>query len=133
MKDMDKPFRILIVDDDQNMTRTLADILAVSGYIAETAALAEDGLKKLEANVGTEHRSFDCVVSDIRMPGMNGVEFQRVIREKHGDIPVMLITAYAEHDLIEKARAQGVLSFLEKPLNISLLFSFLRRIASGEL
>jgi DNA-binding NtrC family response regulator len=123
---MEKTLRILIVDDDHNITRTLADSLTVSGYIAETAAIAEEGLNKLEVH------TFDCVVSDIRMPGMNGVEFHRVIKSKYGDIPVVLITAYAEQELIVQARDQGVMTFLEKPLNIPLLFSFLRRIASGE-
>jgi DNA-binding NtrC family response regulator len=122
---MDKNLRILVVDDDYNMTRTLSDILAVSGYSAEMASHAEEGLRKLETE------PFDCVVSDICMSGMNGVEFQRQIREKFGEMPVMLITAYADHDMISQAQAQGALAFLEKPLNIPLLMSFLHVIASG--
>jgi len=121
---VDKPFRVLIVDDDVNMMRTLADILAASGYIAETTSSALDGLGKLEAN------PFHCVVTDIRMQGMNGVEFQQVIKDKYGPIPVILITAYADHDLIVRGREQGALAFLEKPLNIPLLLSILRAIAT---
>jgi DNA-binding NtrC family response regulator len=122
---MHDPFSVLIVDDDQNMTRTLADILAASGYAAETATRAEEGLEKLQA------RRFDSVVSDIRLHGMNGVEFQKKIKEQYGDIPVLLITGYAEHDLIVEARKQGVLAFLEKPLDITQLLSLLRVLASG--
>jgi DNA-binding NtrC family response regulator len=123
---MNKPFRILIVEDGQNMMRTLADILTTSGYVAETAGLAEEGLRKMEAT------PFDCVVSDIVLPGMNGVEFQKVIKEKYGAIPVVLITAYTDNEQIARAREQGALAFMEKPLDIPLLLSFLKVIAQED-
>jgi DNA-binding NtrC family response regulator len=122
---MTEPFRVLIVDDDVNMGRTLADIVSASGYDVETAQSAEEGLERLAA------LPFHCVVSDIVMPGMNGVAFQKKILELYGPIPILLITAYASRDLITKARDQGVLAFLEKPLNIPVLLSFLRTIAEG--
>jgi DNA-binding NtrC family response regulator len=117
---MGKPLRVLIVDDDRNMTHTLCDILSVSGFSAETASDARDGLSKLEQN------DFQVVLSDIRMPGMNGVEFQKVITEKYPGVRVILITAYADYELIARGRAQGALAFMDKPLNIPLLLSILR-------
>jgi DNA-binding NtrC family response regulator len=120
---MSEPLGILIVDDDHNMTRTLCDILAVSGFSAETAADALEGLRKLESHC------CQVVLTDIRMPGMNGVEFQRAIKEKYPDVRVILITAYADPELIDKGRAQGALAFLDKPLDIPLLLSILRVIA----
>ncbi len=121
---MDKTFRLLIVDDDTNMVRTLGDILAASGYEVQSAPQAEQALVLLD------QVQFDCVVSDIIMPGMNGVELQKVIKEKFGSLPVLLITAYADNDLIARAREQGAMAFLEKPLDIPLLLSFLRVLAS---
>lgn len=120
---MSNPFRVLIVDDDRNMTRTLSDILAASGFAAETAASASEGLRILNA------KACHVVVTDIRMEGMNGIEFQRVIREKYPDCRVILITAYADFELIERGRKQGALAFLDKPLNIPLLLSLLRAVA----
>ncbi len=119
---MDESLRILVVDDDPSMANTTADILAASGYIVETASDAWQGLGKLEAN------SFHCVLTDIRMQGMNGVDFQKMIREKYSDLHVLLMTAYADYDLIARGRQQGATAFLEKPLDISLLLSILRAI-----
>jgi len=120
---MSKPFRVLIVDDDRNMTRTLNDILVASGFEAETASSALEGLRVLEA------KACHVVVTDIRMEGMNGVEFQRAIKEKYPATRVILITAYADYDLINLGRTQGALAFLDKPLNIPLLLSLLRAVA----
>ncbi len=117
-------FRLLIVDDDLNMNHTLADILMLSGFTVETAPHAEAALQKLDT------MTFNCVVSDIVMPGMNGVELQKTIQEKYGNLPVLLITAYATNDLVHRARQQGALAFLEKPLDIPLLLSFLRAISA---
>jgi DNA-binding NtrC family response regulator len=120
---MNEPLGVLIVDDDQNMTRTLGDILAASGFAAETATNALEGLRILEA------KPCQVVLTDIRMPGMNGVEFQQAIKEKYPDVRVILITAYADPELITKGRAQGALAFMDKPLDIPLLLSILRVIA----
>lgn len=122
---MSKSLRVLIVDDDRNMTRTLCDILSASGFLAETSLDAQEGLEKLKA--------VDCqvVITDIRMAGMNGVEFQRIINETHPGTRVILMTAYADPDLILRGRMQGALAFLDKPLNIPLLLSILRAVKEG--
>lgn len=122
---MSHPLRVLIVDDDRNMLRTLSDILAASGFIVKTAVSAADGLQTLETG------PCDVVVTDIRMEGMNGVEFQRVIVSKNPAARVILITAYADHDLIKKGREQGALAFLDKPLEIPLLLAILKAVESG--
>jgi CheY-like chemotaxis protein len=116
--------RILIVDDDLNMTRTLADILSVFGHFAETATRAAEGLQKMSFT------AFDAVVSDIRMPDMNGVEFQRAIRQQHGNLPIMLITAYADHEWLLQARAQGLQAFLEKPFDAFQVVAWANELAA---
>jgi two-component system response regulator HydG len=122
---MSEPMRILIVDDDHNMARTLADILTASGYAVDTAASSEEGLAKLDA------LPFGCVLSDIRMPGTDGVQFQRVIKDKRPGTPVILMTAYADQDLMAQGKIQGALAILDKPLNIPLLLLMLRMVAAG--
>jgi CheY-like chemotaxis protein len=121
---MPKSLHILVVDDDPNMRRTLGDILTISGHQVEVSASPLEGLLQLEKT------AFDCVVSDIRMPGMNGVEFLQAIRQKYGHLPVVLMTAYADQNLLLQARAQGLRYFLEKPLELERLFAWLAEVSA---
>lgn len=121
---MTKMLRILVVDDDVNMRRTLADILALAGYQVVTCTSPVEGLLELES------APFDCVVSDIRMPGMNGVQFYQAIRAKDADLPVLLMTAYADQELLFLARALGLRFFLEKPLELERLFAWLAEVSA---
>jgi DNA-binding NtrC family response regulator len=122
---MSKIVDVLIVDDDPNMTRTICDILAVSGFTCETALDAREGLIWLKRN------SCRLVLTDIRMPGMNGVDFQQAIHERNPETRVILMTAYADYDLIARGRAGGALAFLDKPLNLPLLLTILRTLADA--
>ncbi len=121
---MKKLLRVLIVDDDPHMSTTLQDILTASGYEVETAGGAEEGLSRLERG------AFDCVISDIRMPGMNGVRFQQAAVSKHGKVPFLFITAYAENELYKQAREQGAIGFLEKPLDLPLLLTVMKVLST---
>ena len=115
---MNQKFRILIVDDDKHMTRTLADILNLAGYEAVEAA---SGPQALEL---TRTQAFDCVLTDVRMPDMNGVEFHHQLRQLQPGLPVILMTAYAADEIIRKGLEEGVVGVLDKPLDISQLLSF---------
>jgi len=110
--------RILIVDDDQMMARTLRDILRVKGYQAEMAQSGPEALEMIERQV------FGCVLSDIKMPGVNGVELYRAIRAQRPDLPVVLMTAYCADALVEEGLEAGVIAVLTKPLDINLLLCF---------
>jgi CheY-like chemotaxis protein len=115
---MSQSLKILIVDDDRRMTHTLADILTLAGHIPTQAASGQEALEL------TAHASFDCVFCDIMMPGMNGVEFYQALRQERPDLPVVLITAYAHDELIQRGLQMGVAGVLEKPLDIDLLLHF---------
>ena len=116
---MGKQLRILIVDDNRLMVKTLQDIFKVKGFHTETAYSAFDALAKLENSI------FDCVISDIKMPDVNGVELYREIRSIQPNLPVVLMTAYSTDNLIEEGFKEGVIAVLSKPLNIDILFKFL--------
>jgi DNA-binding NtrC family response regulator len=121
---MSEQLRVLIVDDNQMMAKTLQDILRVKGYQAEVAYSGPEALNKVEII------PFDCILSDIKMPDVNGVDLFRAIKTKHPDLPVVLMTAYATDNLIEEGLEEGVIAVLTKPLDMSLLlnfFSFLSR------
>ena len=114
----DKP-RILVVDDEQMIAKTVADILRVKGYDAETAFSGSEAVEK----VGV--RSFDAVFMDIKMPNVNGVKAFAKIKSIAPDLPVVMMTAYSDDKLVAQAREQGVLSILIKPLDFTVILSFL--------
>lgn len=116
--------RLLVVDDDDSMARTLVDILQVKGFETRVAHSAPEALE----HIGRSH--FDCVLSDIRMPGANGVELHRAIKQAAPDLPVVLMTAYSSDSLVRQGLDEGVIGVLTKPLDIGMLlsfFSFLRQ------
>ena len=74
--------------------------------------------------------AFDCVLSDIKMPEVNGVELYRAIKAMNPDLPVVLMTAYSSDSLVREGLEEGAVAALTKPLDIGMLltfFSFLRR------
>ncbi len=122
---MNQNLRILIVDDDRRMTRTLADILKVSGYLATEASSGPDALEKVRTT------NFDCVLSDIRMPEMDGVELHRRLHEIRPGLPVVLMTAYAADELIHRGLEEGVAGVFDKPLDINHLLGFFTSLAKN--
>jgi len=120
---MDQKIRILIVDDDERMTRTLADIFSTTGH---QPVEANSGAQALEL---ARTQPFDCVLTDVRMPGMDGVELHRQLRQTLPGLPVMLMTAYASDEIIRKGLDEGVVGVFDKPLNISNLLGFFSSLA----
>ncbi len=116
---MKTPVRILVVDDDRRMTRTLSDILAIHGYECKEAYSAEEALY-LAFN-----EPFDCVITDIRMPGMDGVDLFHQIHERQPDLPVILMTAYASDERISEGVDKGAFGVITKPLEINQILGFL--------
>jgi CheY-like chemotaxis protein len=115
---MADPLRILVVDDDDRMTHTIKDILALKGYATTAVHSAAEALAALE------QASFDCVLTDIRMPGMNGVDLFFAIHEGWPTLPVVLMTAFASEQIIQQALAAGAAGLFEKPLDINHLLAF---------
>ncbi|MCK4723532.1 MAG: response regulator [Dehalococcoidia bacterium] len=116
---MKEKLRILIVDDDHRMAKTLVDILTVKGYEVEAAYSGPEALVKVKKGY------FDFVLTDIKMPEMNGVELYRAIKEMKPDLPVVMMTAYSANRLVKEGLEQGILATLNKPLDINLVLSFL--------
>jgi DNA-binding NtrC family response regulator len=114
--------RILIVDDDRAMVRTLSDVLQLAGW--ET-----DSVSSGEAAVGqvTDSR-YAAVLMDVRMGGMSGVEALRAIRSRWPTLPVVLMTAYASAVMLDEAVASGAARVLHKPVPIPELFDTLASV-----
>ena len=102
--------KILVVDDDQAVTRSIDRVLSQKGYAVITAASGEEALAKL----ANEH--YDAVYTDIRMPGMNGVEVAQRVKASQPWMPVVIMTGYGTEDYARQAEKAGVTQFLDKPL-----------------
>ena len=108
----EKNERILIVDDEENMRRTLSDILRREGYDTTVAATGEEAVELCSKE------GFDIVLMDVRMPGISGVEaFRRIRRNKEG-VRVILMTAFDLDELKQAALDEGAIAFLPKPLDL---------------
>jgi len=104
--------RILIVDDEGSLLVTLIANLELEGFDVVGAQDARSALQL----VSEQH--FDLVLTDIRMPGMSGLDLFRAIRETRPQLPVILMTAFAAETLIAEAVQEGVFAVLPKPFDI---------------
>lgn len=109
---------IAIVDDDESVGRALERLVRSLGMAAETYISGEDFINQVESLPSFR---LDCVIVDVQMPGLNGIEVQRRIRRIHKDIPVIFITAYDDNLARERALAGGAVAFLRKPCNDALI------------
>ena len=94
---------ILLVDDDETVRETSADMLQELGYTVMQAASGPQALDMLDANPG-----FDIMVTDIRMPGMSGLELSDVAADRHAELKIILISGYFLPQVINRR-------FLQKP------------------
>jgi len=102
---------ILIVDDEKNIRLTLSQALETLGAEIDTAANGEEALAKLKG------REFGLILLDIRMPGMDGMEVLRRVREIRPDIRIIMITAYGTIESAVEALKLGAVDFLQKPFD----------------
>jgi two-component system, NtrC family, response regulator HydG len=114
--------RILVVDDDRAMIRSLCDVLRLSGWETASAGSGEEAVEK----VGTSQ--YDAILMDVKMAGMTGVDALRAIRAKHPTLPVVLMTAYSSTALLQQADDWGATKVLFKPLPIPSLLELLKWI-----
>ena len=103
--------KVLVVDDDPVIGRSFDRVLSGKGYAVITAANGDEALRKL----ATE--DYDMVYTDIRMPGMDGIEVARRAKAERPWLPVVIVTGYGSDSNIAKAKAAGVSRVLHKPLS----------------
>jgi len=103
--------KILVVDDDPVVSKSIDRVLASKGYAVISAKNGEEALSKL----GTE--SYDLVFTDIKMPGMSGLEVAERVKAAQPWLPVVIVTGYGTDAYEARAAAAGVSDFLRKPLS----------------
>jgi len=119
-KEHDQP-HILVVDDEETLRYLIREGVERSGY---GCSVASDGIEALRI---LEEKDVDVVISDIMMPGMDGIELAKRIKEEH-DADVILITGFIDEYSYDKVIEIGVSDFLEKPIGIEELILRLRRV-----
>ena len=102
--------KVLVVDDDPVVGRSFTRVLAPKGYAVIRAANGAEALEKIN------REEYDLVYTDIKMPGMNGLEVARAIKETRPWMPVVIVTGYGSDANLAEARKIGVAGFLNKPL-----------------
>ena len=111
---------IAIVDDDDSMRSALHGLLKAVGLHAQAFASAEEFLKS-----GQQHQ-VACLIADIRMPGMSGLELQAQLNAEHCRIPTIFITAHGDTKMRLQALRAGAVEFLSKPFDDEVLLESVR-------
>lgn len=103
---------ILVIDDDQEMNRLLKKVLEKEGYIVETA------VNGLQGFMLAGKYTYDLVITDLKMPGMSGLELIKRVRAMSPDQKIILITAYSGVDNYIRAMGSGAFEFMNKPVKM---------------
>jgi len=111
---------IVIIDDDESLQDSLQDLIESAGLVARCFGSAEEFL-------GSDlHRRAACVIADILMPKMSGLQLQARLKEEECDIPIIFITAYGDARMRIQAMREGAVEFLAKPIDHQLLLKTVR-------
>ncbi len=111
---------IAIIDDDEAMRDSLRDLMESAGLVARCFGSAGEFL---ESGL---HRQAACLITDILMPKMSGLELQTRLRDEECDIPIIFITAYGDAGIRIQAMRDGAVEFLTKPFDHQLLLQTVR-------
>jgi DNA-binding NtrC family response regulator len=114
--------RVLVVDDNVEYAQNIAEILTIGGYATEVFASAEEALPVALAPL------VRAVITDYRLPGMNGIELVRRILSERTGVQVVVISAYADDKAVDSARMLGA-NFLPKPVDVGALERLVRAVS----
>jgi len=125
-KKLTKKPLVAVVDDDESMRETMKDLLDSAGFSAVTFPSAESFLKSKRARI------VSCLITDMRMPGMTGLELHRQLVASGTSVPTVLITAYPEERTREQALEEKVVCYLAKPFAADELLACIRSAIEGQ-
>jgi DNA-binding NtrC family response regulator len=113
--------RVLIVDDHAHARQSMADILRCAGHHVTCCASAAEALRRLPRT------SFDVIITDLKMPGMSGLDFMRELESRGEETPIVMVTAHASVSSAVEAMRHGALDYIEKPFNVDQLEQLVSR------
>src|SRR5580692_5167265 len=117
---------VAVVDDDESFRAALQRLLRSGGFRVRSFASAEDFLKS-----GQQHET-GCLIADIRMPGMSGLDLQAKLNADHCAIPTIFITAHGDEDMRLQAMRGGAVKFMVKPFDCAILLESVRAALDTE-
>src|SRR5712671_4844862 len=117
---------ILIADDEEPIRHVLTVLLAEQGYFVRSVKDGEEALRELSA------RDYDALVTDVRMPGMDGLSLVREVQRQAPDTTVIVMSAYGSHDLALEAMKAGAYDYLGKPFRPDEVLLVLRKAEERE-
>ncbi len=116
--------KILIIDDEGAVARSIADILNMEGYWAKTAGDATLALTMLNTE------QFDLILSDVKLPGISGLELLLRLKDVHHTVPVIVMSGHGTIDIAVQAMKQGARDYLEKPIDLNRLLKAVKMVFS---
>jgi FixJ family two-component response regulator len=116
---------VAIVDDDESVQSALQDLIEAVGLSARCFGSAEEFLTS-----GEQHRA-GCLIADIRMPGMSGLELQSRLKDERCRIPIIFITAHGDAKMRLQAMCEGAVEFLTKPFDDRVLLDTVQAALEG--
>ena len=117
--------RVLVVDDNVDLAENISEILETEGLECDVADSGELALELLEKNV------YGLVITDLKMEGMSGLDVLRAVSSKWPQIPVLIMTAYARDRTVDRARSEGAIDVVPKPIDIASLLTVVQRLVSA--
>jgi DNA-binding response OmpR family regulator len=118
--------RVLVVDDEEDFLKALVTRLELRGMDVRGVTSGDEALETLA------ERSFDVVVLDIKMPGMDGIDVLRAIRREHAGTAVLVLTGHASQELSEEGRSLGAFDYLIKPVKLEKILQRIAAAAGGD-
>jgi FixJ family two-component response regulator len=112
---------ISIVDDDEPLREALASLMKAAGFSTDTYASAEEFLES------HSRRNATCLILDVRLPGMSGIELQRRLLDDSNPLPIVFVTAHGDSSLRDLAMKAGAAGFLNKPVRSETLLKEIHR------
>ena len=125
MRTGEQPGVVAIVDDDGSVRSALMGLLRAAGYRARAFASAGEFLASGPA------REVACLVLDVRMPGMSGLELQAELAARSLRLPIVFITAHGDDEAQRRALQAGAIAFLQKPFDDEALLGSIRAVTGG--
>jgi len=119
---------ILLIDDDGALLRALSKVLTAEGAIVATASWAGEVMERLAAHQG----HFDLIITDLRMPILDGKSILGAVRKALPTVPVVVMTAFGSPEVEAECLAKGAAAFLEKPLDTPQLLAAIDRVLSRQ-
>jgi DNA-binding NtrC family response regulator len=116
---------VLVADDDRTCRDSIQRVLEREGYRVEAASDVDSALAAIHA------RPFDLIVCDYRMPGKNGIDLLSELKRRHSDVPVLMISAYADAATEERALELGALELMRKPIRRKDLLDRAAKVVGG--